>query len=315
MKYEKPFLTFEEQAERLIQRGLESEKTVLINRLENVNYYRLSAYWYPFRKKDSSDPAGNVRTHEFVEGTTLDSVWRRYTFDRQLRILVMDAVERAEVAVRTKAIYLFCRQYGPFGYENSGYFLDKMNLNRFLEELDKAVMRSSHEAFVAHYEKKYTSEKRLPLWMLAEIMTFGAMFTFVKNFKKPLQKELARSFGIPGEVLISWLTTLNYVRNICAHHGRLWNRELAIKPYIPRAGKYPDWHTPVSVPQHRIFGVLTILRYFMTLTAPQSHWTCRLMALFKQYDELPKNVMGFPENWEECPVWHNCRATHRIKDI
>lgn len=310
MKYTKPFLTFDQQAEQLLARGLEADKSELVRRLEQVNYYRLSAYWHPFRKIDPTDPTGDTLSDDFRPGTKLGVVWRRYTFDRQLRILVMDAVERAEVAIRTKLIYHFSRQHGPFGYVEPGNFVNGMDHGRFMAVLEDAVRNSSNEVFVSHYRRKYTSERYLPLWMLAEIMTFGAMFTMVKHQPKRMQKTIAAEFGLSAPVLVSWLKTLNYIRNLCAHHARLWNRELAIRPMVPEHD--PAWKAPVAVPNERVFGVLTLLRYLMNRIAPQSGWTCRLMRLLNRYDELPRRVMGFPEDWTACPIWHACPALERL---
>lgn len=78
MKYTKPALTFGQQADLLLRRGLAADKTALIEKLRAVNYYRLTGYLYPFRKPDDT----------FRPGTTLDLVWHRYVFDRQLRVLV-----------------------------------------------------------------------------------------------------------------------------------------------------------------------------------------------------------------------------------
>jgi len=92
MKYEKPALTFAEQANRLLSRGLVADHNELVNILKAVSYYRLSAYWHTFRIE--GDPDDRLRP-----GTTLTMVWNRYVFDRQLRLLVMDAIERVEVVV------------------------------------------------------------------------------------------------------------------------------------------------------------------------------------------------------------------------
>ncbi|HRZ78903.1 MAG TPA: Abi family protein [bacterium] len=108
MKYSKPHLSFENQAVYLLSRGLSADKTKLIKRLKQVNYYRLSGYWYPFLNSDDT----------FMPQTSIEMIWRRYTFDRELRLLLMDAIEKIEVTVRTRIVYYFSEKYGPFGYEN-----------------------------------------------------------------------------------------------------------------------------------------------------------------------------------------------------
>jgi len=106
-------------------------------------------------------------------------------------------------------------------------------------------------------------------------------------------------------MLQSWLGALNVIRNICAHHGRLWNRELGYKPYIPQKQKYPQWHDPVSVPNNRIFAILTILKYLLNRVAPTSHWDQRLYKLLADYPEISTATMGFPKKWEKIEIWKN----------
>ena len=296
MKYQKQPLTFEEQADLIISRGLTVDnRDKLTKILQTVNYYRLSAYWYPFKQADESLQAG----------TTFDKIWKRYVFDRQLRLLVMDAIERVEIAVRTSMVNIFSLKYGASGYLDITNFSAKYNPQshqRFLNELKRNTDRSSEE-FVRHFKNRYDEESDLPLWMISELMTFGNMFSMFRGMEKYLQKELAITYNIPSMVLESWLQTLNYVRNLCAHHARLWNRELAIKPFIPYANKYPDWHSPVVIQKHRIFSVLTLLQYMLSFVAPNSQWKCRLEQLLKNYNDIPIVLMGFPENWQKSPIW------------
>jgi len=112
--YSKQALSLEVQADRLIARGLIADRDELIGRLKVVNYYRLSGYLYPFRIRNAE---GKV-LDDFSPGTSLETVWRRYNFDRRLRILLLDAIERIEVAVRTRFVFHFVQAHGPFGYLN-----------------------------------------------------------------------------------------------------------------------------------------------------------------------------------------------------
>ena len=295
MKYDKPPLSFEEQADLLIKRGLVVDRELLICRLKSVNYYRLSGYLYPYRQ-----PNDNFKT-----GTTFEKAWCHYTFDRRLRLIVMDAIERVEVSIRTQLIYILAHESGAFGYTKQEILpnLNTEDYLRWVEEINKEVSRS-HEQFVGHFRKKYgDSHALLPLWMAGEIMSFGCMLTMYRGITDAFKKEIAAYYGIPDEVLTSWLQTINVIRNICAHHSRLWNRELGVKPYIPRKNKYPQWHEPVLIPQNRIFGVLTILRYLLRIIAPQSKWEARLFMLLDDYPEISRWSMGFPDNWKESPLW------------
>lgn len=302
MKYVKTALSFEAQADLLLSRGLVADRDRLIDRLTAVSYYRLSAYWYTFRVLGDAD-------NRLAPGTRFETVWRRYTFDRQLRLLVMDAVERIEVSIRSQMVNLHTLQYGPFGY------LDRANLPEISVEdhrklLEKIRDEAAHskEDFVRHFHGKYTMEHDLPLWMACELMTFGMMFSLMRGMKTPDKQRLAAKYGVADAVLESWLAAINQVRNHCAHHARLWNRVFGITPAIPRINKHPQWHTPVKISNDRIFGLLTILHYLLRLTAPQSRWKERLVKLLTDYSDIPLHFMGFPVNWQDSPLWADSSA-------
>lgn len=293
MKYNKPHLTYEQQADQLLARGLIADKQELIEKLKSVNYYRLSGYWYPYRNPDST----------FKSGTTLEQVWHRYTFDRQLRLLVLDAIERVEISVRTNLVYHHSKEYGAFGYLN-GSSLPHLDKNEFmiLQGKLRDVTKQSKAVFVLHFKRMYGDvHADLPLWMMVELMSFGMMFTFFRGVDKQIKRNIANEYGIKFGVLESWLYSLNTVRNICAHHGRLWNRILGIKPLIPIKDK--QWHDPISVSNDRVFCILSLLRYMLKVAAPQSKWQNRLEMLINNYSDIPVIAMGFPENWKDCPIW------------
>ena len=163
-------------------------------------------------------------------------------------------------------------------------------------------MRRNKEPFVRHFQKQYGDcHADLPIWMAGELMSFGTFYTFFKGLNRKDRQSIANVFGIDGVVLESWFGCLNTVRNICAHHSRLWNRELGIKPLIPR--KNPVWHTPVETPNNRIFGVVTIFCYLLKIIAPQSHWCKRFRELINEFPGVPLSEMGFPSGWENHALW------------
>jgi abortive infection bacteriophage resistance protein len=295
MRFEKPPLTFEQQADLLLSRGLEAERSVLENRLRAVSYYRLSGYWYPFLDADD----------RFCDGTSLDNIWQRYTFDRRLRVLVMDAIERIEVSVRTQLVYKFAHATGPFGYLNSSN-LPKLSATQHEEWLARLAQETkrSQEHFVQRFRAKYgDAHEALPLWMASELMSFGSLLTFFRGVEPGVKQAIASEYGLPDKLVWSWLRTLNAVRNICAHHGRLWNRQWGYKPLLPNRNKFPNWHRPVPIRNDRMFVVLTMCRFWLNLIAPQSQWPRRVAGLLDDYPEIPRAAMGFPEDWEECPLW------------
>lgn len=294
MNYAKLPLTYEQQADLLLARGMVADRGQLIDHLRSVNYYRLTAYWYPFKRPDSS----------FEPGTSLDVVWNRYTFDRQLRLLVMDAIERVEVAVRSRLVYELVHRYGPFAHLDPAAWPGVLpaERQRFIDDVHDAAQRS-REAFIDHFRRNYDEFPDLPLWVVAEIMTFGNMLTLFRRVGMHAQRTIANQFNLAGRVLESWLLSLNYVRNLCAHHSRLWNRELAIKPQIPDPRHHPEWHQPAPIANDFVFAVLSLLRHLTSVIAPQSGWRDRLFDLFDRYPAIPIAHMGIPEDWRGRDLW------------
>jgi len=298
MKYAKPPLTFAEQADLLISRGLEGDRDLMIERLSSVNYYRLSGYLYPFRGSGDS----------FAQGTAFESVWSRYAFDRRLRLLTLDAIERIEVAVRTWIAYHHSHAYGPFAYAVDPSSMSKLKGSRRDKFLDhvKDQIADSKEPFATHLRRKYENcGDFLPVWAATEVMTFGTILTFYRGTTSRVKRNVANEFGLPAEILESWLLTLNSIRNICAHHSRLWNRVLGTKPKMPRVRDYPEWHSPVCIENDRVFGVLTICRYCLSQIAPQSGWKDRLENLIAAFPSVPLLDMGFPPNWRDSAIWRH----------
>ncbi|KJJ83613.1 Abi family protein [Candidatus Omnitrophus magneticus] len=119
MIYDKPHLSFHEQADQLIQRGLIAHRDSLIESLKHINYYSFTGYLYPFRKKDDN----------FIEGTTFEKILFHYKFDSQLRVLIMEAIDRIEISIRTKLIYILADNFGAFGYTSHNVLL-KLSFNR-----------------------------------------------------------------------------------------------------------------------------------------------------------------------------------------
>jgi abortive infection bacteriophage resistance protein len=173
----------------------------------------------------------------------------------------------------------------------------------WIDELAKELGKSG-ERYILHFRSKYGDSHSLPpIWISVEQMTLGKTVTFYRGCTGNIQRDIARWFGIPDVVLSSWLRTLNEVRNVCAHHGRLWNRELGNNFLLPNQRKYPEWYSPYRIPQNKIFGVLTVLNHCMKIAAPTSSWRQRMEDLISEYDDIPKSWMGFPNEWKIGPLW------------
>ncbi len=294
MQYLKPALTFQQQVDLLLSRGMVGDRAEMESCLAQVNYYRLSAYWYNFRRTDQS----------LEPGTRFEHIWERYVFDRKLRLLVLDAIEPLEVAVRTQISYHHAHAWGPFGYYDDPRSLPAVRRHQdFRDEVDRQV-RLSKDEFVTHFRNKYGSHHQAPpIWMATEIMTLGAVLRILSGSARAVRRAIAAPFQVPDQILESWLLSLNMVRNICAHHARLWNRTLGIKPKIPPADRFPDWHTPIRIAPDKVFAVLTISNYLLRFVANGHGWRNRLISLLDAHPTIPRHGMGFPLGWERSPLW------------
>jgi abortive infection bacteriophage resistance protein len=292
-------LTFEQQADRLISLGFQADRDSLVAHLKYINYYRIKGYLYPFRQTDKT----------FEPGTTFEKVSRQYVFDRRLRVLLMEAIERIEVAVRTQVVYHFSHDKGPLGYREHINLpkLREREHKKFIKRLDNEFARSNKK-LINRDDLHLKDPQKRPLWQAAEFMSFGMLFKFFRGVEKAIRRKTAEEFGIPTRVLWSWLYTLNNVRNICAHHSRLWNQEFREKPLIPNERKHPEWHTPVQIKNNRVFVILTILKYLLKRISLKSKWPSRFIHLLNEYTEIPLREMGFPENWITCPLWKDCKG-------
>lgn len=193
--------------------------------LQHLNYYRLSAYWLPFE----ADHA----THTFRPGTRFTDVLNLYIFDRELRLLVLDAIERIEVSVRSQWAYQLAHLHGPHAHLNSALARKphfwRSNIDQLTEEVDR-----SEEAFIKHLKSTY-SDRLPPIWAACEVMSLGLLSRWYNNLKPmPTRRAIAATYRIDEKVLESWLRHLSLIRNTCAHHSRLWNREFTITPLLPR---------------------------------------------------------------------------------
>ena len=191
MKYAKPPLAIDDQVKLLFQRGMDGDPELMARQLTAVNYYRLSEYWHTFRKPDDS----------FKPGTSFDQVWATYVFDRYLRLLVMDAIERIEIAVRSLMAYHHAHKHGAFAYSEDSSSLPKMSPDdhsEFLARIAEETERSK-ETFVKHFEAKYgDSHPYLPVWMATEVMSFGSILTFFRNSTNKVKRAVAGEFSLRG---------------------------------------------------------------------------------------------------------------------
>ena len=228
MEYQKSPKSFEEQATILIDRGLQTTKESLIPILDQINYYRFTAYLFPFRKKDSES---------FIDGTTIDKVLSLYQFDRDLRMLVLSGLEVIEVAIfRTQMVELLSNEFGSTCYLDRNMYTrgkraDKFHADLVLKSIDQFY---SSDSDIKRFIRKYTKNSYLPFWIIAEKFSFGTMTHLYANLREKYKRKISYRYNLLPVILESWLHSLNKTRNIYAHHSRLWNKNLGHLPKFPQ---------------------------------------------------------------------------------
>ena len=292
--YTKPPFTFEQQLARLSKRGLAiNDRAYALSKLKTVNYFRLLAYCYPFRIRDKHS---NV-TSNFVPGANFSEVIQLYEFDRYLRLAVMDAIERVEVYIRTLMTDHLGHTYGTFGHTESSNFHPKFDHARWLEKIEEEADRST-DVFIAHYRRTYSDFPVLPIWMAAEVMSFRSLSIGYKGLKNDDKRAISGQLGLHHNKLRDWLHQLTYIRNLCAHHGRLWNRKLSIRSATPRgqAGNQP---TPPR--NDRIFYVLLMLRCLLKNTGNRDQWCKQCADLIEPIarEKRWRLAMWLPKDWKK----------------
>lgn len=299
MSYDKPALSVDAQIDLLEKRGMVvPDRERARHYLTHINYYRLRAYWLPYETTPVNGDA-----HAFVAGTNFETVLAIYVFDRDLRLLLLDAIERVEISLRTTLAQTLAVRYGPFGHDDAAHFKDRFDWEKSQDELRKEYQRS-RETFAKHYRERYPELTSPPIWVACELMTLGHLSRWLKNLAKPDDRQhIANHYGLDERVLVSFAHHLTVVRNHCAHHGRVWNRRFGLRFTLPtmKPRHIASDFNP-GEPQ-LIYNTLTMLAYLLDLLSPAHHWRKEVHQLFAAHPEIEPAAMGFPGHWRETNLW------------
>lgn len=323
--YDKPWLPVDEQVKRLVEHGLEvGDEARAAQILAAIGYYRLTGYLYPFRfSEEYVDEEDRPRTRvlsDFRPGTHLAQAEAIIDFDRQLRMLVLEGLERIEVAVRMRIGYVLGRR-SAFAYEDPYYFVQAFTADgtdirdpapsRHVQWLQRVSDRQagSDEQFVEHFRDKY--DDRMPVWALTEILELGHFSVLYRGMDQVDAEEIAHAFGVPTKkMMASWLASLNYVRNVAAHHARLFNRKLQNAPSRPKIGRIPVLdHLRSSGDAKNVYGTynaLAVIAYLLPSIEIETNWAARLTTLLRDFPTsslLTVESLGAPLDWETLELW------------
>lgn len=297
MNYTKLPLPIPEQISRLKKRGLSfKHEDKAKHYLSNISYYRLRAYTYPFQ--DNNNPE-----HPFIQAIDFDEIIDLYVFDRRLRFIVFNALEKVEIALRTKIIYEMSISYGSHWQENPDLFINHEYFEKNTESMKREVERSK-EDFIKHYSDTYSSPECPPSWMSLEVVSMDLLSKLFSNIKENEEKaKILYAFGHKRfNILTSWVHAFVGLRNVCAHHCRLWNRRFTISPTIPYNMPFQFLNNR-QIQFNKLYALLSCLNYTLRIVSPGSHFVKTLKAHLKTCGLVELHQMGFPDNWEEEELW------------
>ncbi|MDF1848566.1 MAG: Abi family protein [Parvibaculaceae bacterium] len=315
-QYKKPYLSITEQINLLKTRGMEiSDQQKAERYLNHIGYYRLSAYWYPCREVDPSNE--HVRLDAFKASTNFADVVDLYVFDKRLRLLFLDAIERIEVSLRT-AIALEIGAASPWAYLDPKIYKKNFTVkpgvqsqSQFEKWKNKLSNQQvvSKESFVTHFSKKYPKSE-LPIWIAVELWDFGMLSKLLSGLDPKHSRAISNSYGVAQRpnLVPAWIRSLNIVRNICAHHARLWNR---MSPFEVKS-VHGDGISTLEhlrgddVDRKRTYAAAAVMQFLMKEISSDSSWSNRLSALIETFpstDHFRLSDAGFPENWKAESLW------------
>lgn len=298
--YSKPAKSPIALAKHLSAKGLslKGQQAAAVRAIQFVGYYRLLMY-----TRALQDPT----TKRFLPGTTFDDVMQLYNFDRQLRLVLMDAIERIEVAVRAAMVCEIAGDptLGPHFYIDSTHFSSSDEHLNFMRTTVSNQLRG-HQ--IDHYFKSYTTPSLPPVWAILESVSFGAMSKTFSGLHLDHRKKVALLFNYDEKIITSWLKTINQLRNDCAHHKRIWNNYANTN-----APTYAN-RIKTEFPSHALRGSLgsraTVLAALLQEIEPGTTWKARFKAMMASVPHaalakagITEVSLGFQPNWQSRPFW------------
>ncbi len=297
MHYCKPPISFQQQVNKLKARGLQfdSEPSAMLH-LSNISYYRLRAYTYPFQ--DNTNPS-----HPFNVMVTFEEIINLYQFDRKLSQLLFNALEKIEIALRTQIIHQWAMTNGSHWHTVQALYRDPVKFDNQIKSLQNEIDRS-HETFIEHYQNTYTNPSEPPSWMSLEVSSFGLLSQIFSNLKKGDEKKaVALHFGLNDiTILENWMHCFSNIRNICAHHGRLWNRRFTAHIKVPSNPQYLFISNKRVYP-YKLYAAICCIQYMLNSIVPANGFKINLVELMKNCPLAQEKEMGFPNDWKTEPFW------------
>ena len=302
--FEKKAFTVIQQIERLQERGLIiTSLDKAEHYLSHISYYRLGEYWHSMQ----SDKVNHI----FKENSKFKDVIALYDFDGELKILLFDVIEKIEISLRTKLIYHLSHEIDPWWFQNFNIFINSKELVKTLANLEVELTRSKELTIVNHFKNHKDDLRFPPSWKSLEQTSFGSLSKLYGNLKNTVKSKdtSAQEYGVINHTFLpSWLQSIAQIRNYCAHHSRLWNKNL---PGTPKLLPNPPFNWITDVPkQHefpKLYIHLCLMKYLLDRIQPENNFAIRIDYLLKKYPNVDPNALGLKPNWQNEPLWQNSK--------
>lgn len=286
--------------------------------LKRISYYRLKGYWWDLQmdKYELAEIGKAEDDHHFREGNYFEDVIEAYNFDRELKMILFDAIEKIEITLRTKMINILSLTQDANWYENKNLFestIDKYNNSEkthyeiALEKLYLECDRSK-EVFIKEHRKKHPD---IPFesWKILETASLGTLSKIYKNLKQklPEKSEISKGLGLNfSKELSGWLKTFTYIRNIIAHHSRLWGLNMTTSPKIDINNPQGDWmkvYYVKDIPRKKPFIAISSLLYVYNFIDSENCMKKSILELIDKYPNVQIHKLGFHKKWKSHDIW------------
>jgi len=319
MKYTKQPFTISQQIEKLKSRGLIiDDETIAAEYLSIISYYRLRAYTYPFQYNNDEE-----KDHHFVRNDIhFSDIIDLYHFDSRLRSLIFNAIEKIEIAIRTRIIYEYAIETkDSHWYTDESLFRDDLYFSEnstgkkekifVYDELSDDIryeIERSSEDFIKHYKSHYSAPELPPAWMTLEVLSLEILSRLYELLvKTDTKKSIAKWFGLMDvSIMENWLHSISVLRNYCAHHSRIWNRRFPVEVKLPYNTVHPfiGRDSIRTIYRNKIFAHLSCIKYLLDIINPNNHFKDNLIEIIKDGGKLHRiKDMGFPDDWKYFGVW------------
>ena len=295
ISYKKPYKSAKDLVQLLQTRGLIiNDFSRAENYIRHIGYYRLSAYMCPHLEHPKEK-------HIYKKNKTFQNILDLYKFDKKLRLLIFNEIEKIEIAVRSSIVNNACEIFNdPYWITDEKYFMSANRFKKTLKIISKELTNSK-EDFIIHFRTKY-SETYPPAWILSEILPLGVMTSIYCNIRDlSVKKTIAKEFSLQVKPFESWMSIVTLTRNACCHHSRVWNKQntmLATEPkHITRS-----W-IKLPTDRLRIYFNLCIIKWFLDCISPNNTLKDKICKLLAEYPCIDISAMGFPADWLIEELW------------